>query len=152
VQTLPRVWLLLKQSRLSQVICGAIIAAIIVAGGVWASHSQLFADATSLPKQQFTELYFTDPRTLPAHLAYGQSYTVRFTIANRSDKTQTYTYQTIIQTASAISAQDPVTVTVPAGKTTIQTVKLSTPVPNSVTLVHIGLSGNNQQIQFYAKP
>ncbi len=152
MQTLPRHWRAIKQFRRSLIFCSGVLLAGIIAAGVWIGHSQLFASATSLQPQQFTELYFTHPEALPQHVVYGQTYTVQFTIANHSRTAQTYTYQTIVQTAAAIQGQDPVTVQVPAGGLITRQAVIATPVPQNTTLVHIGLAGGNQQIQFYAKP
>jgi hypothetical protein len=133
------------------VICTALVLA--AAGGVaWGSRSSLFADATSVRPQTYTELYFADPANLPTKLQTDRTYHVSFAIANRTVTTKQYVYDVVVQTDAAIVRQLPTTVTVPSGGMIAPMVHFSAPVPNETLLVSISLEHTNDAIQLYIRP
>lgn len=95
-------------------------AVVVICGFVYASHAsgihRTFQTATSHQPENFTELYFTDYKSLPHLLKVGKTYTVPFTITNHESKIFTYTYQTTLTRDGKNIVSKPVTVTVNNGK------------------------------------
>jgi hypothetical protein len=151
VQTLPRAASAIRRSP-GKALLAASIALLIIIAAVFASHTSLFADATSMQPTSFTELYFADRHALPAHMQADKVYDASFVIANHTKTTQTYRYTVTTQTVSAIAVQPPVTVRLAAGATATQRIHVKTPIPDQTTLVTVVLDGTDQVIRFYALP
>src|SRR5580700_11164872 len=75
------------------VLLGIIIITIdVVASFVLVRHTHAFVDATTHQPERYTELYFSDPDTLPANVTAAQKLPVDFTIHNVEARTTAYTY------------------------------------------------------------
>ena len=55
--------------------------------------------------ERLTELYFTQPNSLPTHYTSGQTQTVNFTVHNLEYQTTDYHYQIVEQTADGSQSQ-----------------------------------------------
>lgn len=96
----------------------------------------------------FTELYFTDPNTLPKHLLSGQPNMFNFTIANHEAKTVTYTYVVTAQTPFGTSEVTRDQVTIADGARRVVTVESVPPVAGITYLITVHLVGRSETIHF----
>jgi hypothetical protein len=71
----------------------------------WVMQTQTYIKATSHQPEAYTELYFTDPNSLPSSAQNGQTVPVNFTVHNVESRNMLYTYN--------------IELTTPTGQTTI---------------------------------
>jgi len=140
----------LLHSRSGRVITALLVVLLLITAD-WVGHTTLFADVTSVHQTSFTELYFSDPSTLPSKLVYGTVYSANFAIANHHTITENYTYTVTVQTDDAIVRQIPVTVAVSANRVVYPTIRFSAPIPGERVQLTISLLHTNELIQWYAQ-
>jgi len=84
----------LRESFRVRILLTVLVAIGLFGAGMWlvpAAVRQMRSSTTREPAA-FTELYFTDPPTLPKHLVAGRPASFGFTIRNDEPSAQTYSY------------------------------------------------------------
>lgn len=69
-----------------------LVVAILSAGLYHARHNTAVVDATAHQPERYTELYYTDPTTLPVKVVHGTSLPVSVTVHNVEARSMNYTY------------------------------------------------------------
>ncbi len=106
------------------------------------------AESTSHQPVPFTELYFTDPGTLPKHLLSGGPNVFRFTIANHEDKTVTYAYVVTAESALGTGTVAQSQVTIADGASRDVAVQAIPPQTGITYLITVQLVGRPEAIHF----
>lgn len=134
---------------------GIICCAMLVIGGVvglrWAVRTPVFAMATTVQPQSFTELYFADVQQVPERVQADKTYNIRFVIANHTGSDRQYAYTVSVQSVSSIKHEPPVSVRIAAGERGEQQYALQSPVPGEPLVFTVTLD-TNEVIRFYARP
>ncbi len=101
----------------------------VVLAANWLGHSQLLIKATTHQPERFTELYFTNPNSLPTTAASQKSLAFSFTIRNAEARDMTYTYKAVFTAPSGqTTILDRRQLSLPAGETT--RIAAATTLPN----------------------
>ncbi len=73
------------------VAAGIVVAAATLATGIYYSqHSHIFTSATSRQPTRYTELYFSNPTSLPVRVPRGSALPVSFTVHNLEARNMQY--------------------------------------------------------------
>ena len=98
----------------------------------------------------YTQLYFADPKALPAHLQVNKNNVFEFTIENNEGRALSYTYTVTLADPRSHTVASKATTTISDGQRTTRQVAVRPKHLNSKYLITITLQGTNQSIHFYA--
>lgn len=116
----------------------------------WARNTQTFVNATTHQPERLTELYFTDPTTLPLVTKAGQSLSVGFTINNLEAKDMVYTYRTTFVDAQGSGTElGQHQVALPNGKTVSLRDTITVPVTTGRSELNVQLIDMPEAIHFW---
>jgi uncharacterized membrane protein len=76
-----------------------VVIAVLGASVYQVRNTKAFVDASTHQPERYTELYFSDPTTIPTTAAEGRQLPVSFTIHNVEAKDMKYTYDLTFTTA-----------------------------------------------------
>jgi hypothetical protein len=99
----------------------------------------------------YTQLYFTNPSTLPVNLLVDQGNAFEFTIENDESRAHSYTYTVTADDSRSHLVVSTQTVTVGNGDSATRVVTVTPRDSKSRYLISITLEGMNQSIHFYGK-
>jgi hypothetical protein len=97
----------------------------------------------------YTQLYFTNPSTLPVNLLVDQGNAFEFTIKNDEGRAYRYTYTVTADDSRSHLVVSTQTVTVGDGDSTTRVVTVTPRDAKSRYLISITLDGMNQSIRFH---
>lgn len=69
-----------------------LIVILLVGGYLTVRHTEIFVDATTHQPERYTELYFSDPTSLPINVPHGSSLPVSFVAHNVEARNMSYDY------------------------------------------------------------
>jgi hypothetical protein len=101
-------------------------------------------------RNPYTQLYFADPKALPAHLQVNKSNVFEFTVENNEGRAFSYTYIVTLADSRSHAVASKATATISDGQSTTRQVSVQPKDLNSKYLITITLQGMNQSIHFYA--
>jgi hypothetical protein len=101
-------------------------------------------------RNPYTQLYFTDPKALPAHLKVNKNNVFEFTIENNEGREFSYTYTVTLADSRSHAVASKATTTISDGQRTTRQVAVQPKDLNSTYLITVTLQGANQSIHFYA--
>ena len=113
----------------------------------WAMGRDLFS-VSAQQTQNFTELYFTDPETVPVKVLVNQSQQVPFAIVNREATAKTYTYTVAVDDGTGNKELSTNTITLQPGERSMQQANYTVQTARVTTLVSISLQQEQQIIKF----
>jgi hypothetical protein len=73
-------------------VLGAILLAIVFVGVYHVRNTSAFVDATTHQPERYTELYFSDPTTIPVNVIHDKQLPISFTAHNAEAQSMTYSY------------------------------------------------------------
>lgn len=136
----------------------ALLVAVLLVGGLFQTNPgrELLRDAGLLGRPtSYTELAFTDPRTLPSELIPSQDMTgLQFSVRNATTATRVYGWSVSVTKPSSAAAATPATAAgtvrlTPGQRTTVAPVLRSVRcIPGAVS-VSVSLSGGTNEIIRY---
>jgi hypothetical protein len=97
----------------------------------------------------YTQLFFSDPATLPKKLTVGRANKFSFTIINDEGHSQSYHYTVTITDAKLQKIASEGSLTLGDGQSIVQTVGVEPPSRGSQYLIEVALTGTANFIQFY---
>ena len=125
-----------------------IIAVTLILSFAWAKQNNLLTLTSS---QSYTELYFTNPNSLPKSVAKDTWYFVPVTLTNHEGDRKTYTYTVTVFENGTQTKKNNGTVILSDSQSKALQLPYSVTTSGQKVLVVITLSNTNQRIQFYAQ-
>lgn len=123
----------------------------VLASGTWRASEVLKQVNLSVSRQpaRFTELYFTDPETIPKQLSLSKPNEVGFTVANHEHRAMDYPYVVTAESAQGRTVIAQGQVGVASGKLAHTTAQFTPPQPNTKYLLAVHLIGRAEVIRFF---
>ena len=98
----------------------------------------------------YTELYFTNPRTLPTFLSVSRPDSFSFTIVNREGRARVYSYVVTLSSSQGTSTVGNGTIDVEDGRASTRVVDVGPAKPGQAYTITVKLLGRSETINFTA--
>ncbi len=131
---------------------GVVLAACLVVGGLGLAfpHELAHQLAISFTRQPtpYTELYFTDPQTIPGAFTVSGPNSFRFTVANHEGREYVYSYIITLASSYGVSTIERGAIDVGNGSSATKAVDFLPPKPDTQYVVRVSLLRPVQTIHF----
>jgi uncharacterized membrane protein len=139
-----------RSRRVRKLVLGFAAVCILLVTFLALSHTNTFKLATTHQPDRFTELYFTNPTSLPATVKLSATVPVSFTLHNEEARTQSYTYNITFAdatgTTTVLKTQE---IILQNGQKQVINQDITLPTGNSRGEVSVNLLNKSQSVHFW---